>query len=209
MRHRIIEMTRGDRGYAYEKEHLRFSQIELKHLFIAWAAISFAFANILGGFSAVSFLVAGLTVGIGFIFHELAHKFTAQRFGCVAEFRADYGMLGFAVLMSFMGFIFAAPGAVMIMGHINKKQNGLISLAGPVTNLVLAVLFLAVSLFVKETPILTMILGYGFMINAWLALFNMIPLGNFDGRKVLAWNKVAFGVTLAVALFMVFFMNVL
>ena len=29
----------------------------------------------------------------------------------------------------------------------------------------------------------------GVQINAWLAFFNLIPWGNFDGYKVFQWNK--------------------
>jgi Zn-dependent protease len=29
----------------------------------------------------------------------------------------------------------------------------------------------------------------GIEINAWLALFNLLPFGNFDGFKVFQWNK--------------------
>jgi len=46
-----------------------------------------------------------VTVGVGFLFHELAHKVVAVQFGQVAEFRADYSMLFVAVVGAFMGFL--------------------------------------------------------------------------------------------------------
>jgi Zn-dependent protease len=51
-------------------------------------------------------------------------------------------MLLLALGMSFLGFVFAAPGAVHIKGYINKMQNGIFSLAGPLMNLILALVFL-------------------------------------------------------------------
>jgi len=30
----------------------------------------------------------------------------------------------------------------------------------------------------------------GVAINAWLALFNMLPIGPLDGSKVLSWNPI-------------------
>ena len=143
---------------------------------------------------AIFFVISALTVGIGFIFHELAHKIVAQRFGCFAEFRAFNGMLMLAVILSFLGFIFAAPGAVMIAGPVGRRRNGKIAVSGPVTNLVLAVVFLGIfSLY--PTGFLGTFSRYGFMINTWLALFNMIPLWQLDGKKVLAWSKpIYFGV---------------
>ena len=53
-------------------------------------------------------------------------------------------MLVLAILMSFFGFIFAAPGAVVIKAsYIHPSKNGKISLAGPLTNIILALLFFA------------------------------------------------------------------
>ena len=66
------------------------SDIELQDLFKAWLAISVAFGIVLGGvdnlfsFAFINdFLIAALTVGVGFIFHELGHKVVAQRYGCL------------------------------------------------------------------------------------------------------------------------------
>ena len=180
---------------------MRFSETEIEHLTKAWVAISLAFAILLSGGDILSskfttlLIVSGLTVGLGFLFHELGHKFVAQKYGCYAEFRASNGMLILAILMSFIGFIFAAPGAVMIAGRVTKERNGKISLAGPAVNLVLAIVFLGLIL-IGFFPEYT---GYGLIINAWLAAFNMIPFGNFDGIKILRWSKPAYFVTLAVA----------
>ncbi|MBW2994831.1 hypothetical protein KY312_00615 [Candidatus Woesearchaeota archaeon] len=180
------------------------SRIEIKQISIAWLAISFAFANILRfryGF-ILSFIIAAVTVGTGFLFHELGHKIVAQKYGCFAEFRAFYQMLFFAVLISFAGFVFAAPGAVMISGHPSKKQNGIISLAGPLVNLVFAYLFfilLVIVSAVAQSPFLMLLFGYGYLINTWLGLFNLLPFGNFDGRKILHWNKWAYGIILGFA----------
>jgi Zn-dependent protease len=33
----------------------------------------------------------------------------------------------------------------------------------------------------------------GLQINASLALFNLIPIGVFDGAKIIRWNKYAWG----------------
>ena len=150
--------------------------------------------------------MAAITVGTGFWLHELGHKIVAQKYGCFAEFRSFDQMLFLAVVMSFFGFVFAAPGAVMIHGPVGVRRNGMISAAGPIVNLVLAFLFLSV-LLLYPIRILTLIAFYGFFINSWLALFNMIPMGNFDGAKVLRWNKKVYGIIVAVALGLMFFQN--
>ena len=191
---------------------IKTSKIELVDISKSWLALSFAFALAFSGTSLLNgtlaqvfsigfltmFLVSLFTAGLGFLFHELAHKFTAQRYGCIAEFRAFDTMLYLAVgLAAFVGFIFAAPGAVMISGMITRKENGVISVAGPATNYVLAMIFFGLSF---AFPALASIFGIGMMINLWLGLFNLIPFGNFDGLKIFHWNNylwlamVAFGV---------------
>lgn len=169
---------------------------EIRDLLVAWIALSLAFGNLLGGITDVqSVILAFFTAGLGFLLHELAHKLVAMRHGLNAEFRADYEMLGLAVVLSFIGFIFAAPGAVYTRGVRDSRQQFEISFAGPITNLVLATLFFAVP---------GQIGNYGFEINAWLALFNMIPFGGLDGEKVLEYSKPAFGLFFVIAGLMVF-----
>jgi Zn-dependent protease len=203
-----------------KKFQIHTSNEELRDLVIAWIFISLAFAivrtsgNDAGMYNyfnkefLVMILISAFTVGIAFLFHELAHKVVAQRYHCWAEFRADYYMLIIALFMSFLGFVFIAPGAVIIFGHINKRQNGIISLAGPLTNIIIAIIMLPL-FFLGLSGFWLEIVVSGYIINAWLALFNMIPLWNFDGRKILAWSKIAYFTTLIVAAFLVFifFMN--
>ncbi len=181
---------------------MHFSKHEIKELAKAWIVISLAFTILYTGISftaaaGIIFVIAALTAGVGFLLHEIAHKYFAQKYHCQAEFVADNKMLLLAVVFSFFGFLFAAPGAVYIRGHITRKQNGIISLAGPATNMLLAlVVFLPLTL--SGLPILSLIGRYGFYINAFIGLFNLIPFGMFDGRKILAWNKTAYGIIVAV-----------
>ena len=172
--------------------NLATSEIEIRDILKAWAAISIAFAIALSsGLSDfyAKFIIASLTVGIGFLLHELGHKAVAQRYGCFAEFRSFDSMLLLAIAMSFFGFIFAAPGAVMISGRVNSKKNGIISAAGPVVNLILGLIFLILT-FLPLPNLFKPVAYYGFVINSWLALFNMIPLWLFDGYKIFRWNKI-------------------
>jgi Zn-dependent protease len=180
---------------------IKTSKKELIDLLIAWIVISIAFGIIIIRGSEItlnnaiiSILIAALTVGIGFIVHELAHKIAAQIFHCKAEFRKDSRMLVFAVLMSFVGFIFAAPGGVRFSGHVTKKQYGIIAMVGPLANFIIAALFL---LLVFLPPVIR---TYGFMINAWLGLFNLIPFPGFDGRKVLDWSKISFALMVVIGI---------
>ncbi|WP_181687184.1 metalloprotease [Halorhabdus salina] len=185
---------------------LRFSRRELLDLFAAWVALSVAFTlflnpyllqgatvglvdDVLGEFTR-HFVTSLGTVGVAFVAHELAHKVVAVRFGQLAAFRADYGMLLLAVVSALAGFIFAAPGAVVHRGRITRRESGLISLAGPVTNLVLAAAFLPVALIAG--PPIADAAALGVTINLLLAGFNMVPFGPLDGKTVLAWNRIVY-----------------
>ncbi|MDO8460258.1 MAG: site-2 protease family protein [Nanoarchaeota archaeon] len=189
---------------------MKFSRIEKRDLFYAGIIISLAFAILFaGGYQAlislnsgfiVAFVIAFLTAGVGFLLHELMHKYVAQSYGLKAEFRAFYPMLWLSLLFSLFGFIIAAPGAVFIGGgFINKDKNGKISLAGPMTNIVLSIIFLLIFLVASAGGIVGESAKVGFAINSLLAAFNMIPVMPFDGVKVLAWNKVWYALTVIVA----------
>lgn len=191
-----------------------FSEREVTDLLKAWIAISLAFGIVISGFSftlkfAYSFLLASLTVGIGFLFHELSHRAVARHFGCRAEFRSFDPMLVLAILMSFLGFVFVAPGAVMISGPVGKIRNGIISAAGPAANLILSSVFLILYFALTPVDLLKNIIVYGFLINSWLALFNLIPIGNFDGIKILHWDKAVYAVMAVIAIIFVFSLGAL
>ena len=172
---------------------MKTSARELKDITKAWLAISVAFSILLTKelFSlefAINFLISGLTDGLGFLLHEMGHKIMAQKYGCFAEFRSFDIMLVFAVVMSFFGFIFAAPGAVMISGRVSLERNGRISAMGPSINFILAILFLSFGI-VSGVGVIKLISYYGFIINTWLGLFNLIPFWMFDGKKIYQWSK--------------------
>jgi len=186
---------------------VRVSRRELRDLVAAWLLLGLAFALfrvpvspttmtdvLLSRFFAWEFLLSLATVGVAFLLHELAHKVVAIRFGQDAEFRADYGMLGLAVAGGLAGFLFAAPGAVHHRGYITPRENGLIALAGPLTNVALAVASLAL------IPVAPDIGSRGLFINVLLAGFNMIPFGPLDGRTVLDWSPVAYALAAVVTI---------
>jgi len=171
---------------------IKTSKIEIRDLGKAWLVLSLAFAIAFTRDLALTlliknFIIALIAVGTGFVLHELGHKFVAQYYGCTAEFRAFNQMLLLALVLSFFGLIFAAPGAVMIRGHLSLARNGKISLAGPLTNFILAALFFALAYF--TTGFMYDLAYFGFLINTWLGLFNMIPVWNLDGKKIYKWNK--------------------
>jgi len=168
-----------------------FSDTEIKELLKAWAALSvaFAIASRDGSFFSPRLLASSaLTVGLGFLIHEMGHKFVAQKFGYPAEFRSFDTMLLAAILFSFTRFVFALPGAVFVGGLPTPDENGRISVAGPGASILLSSIFLTLVGLFGQTSFGDL-LSDGFRINAWWALFNLLPVANLDGRKIFRWNK--------------------
>ncbi|MFL2948958.1 MAG: site-2 protease family protein [Candidatus Poseidoniaceae archaeon] len=209
-----------------------FSDEEKKHLRLATGAFTLALGFMwIGGLGTLlssdptSWLirlllampVMLLAVGPAFLLHEIGHKIIAKKNGCWAEFRADPSGLRFGVFLAFfLGFLFMAPGAVMVAGVVTRRQNGHIAVAGPLVNF---------GLFLIGIPVWGLLLGltgafdatlliergeylvdgaliwqqmlidaaeFWIMANLVLGLFNMIPWGPLDGAKVKDWNENVF-----------------
>lgn len=202
----------------------RITRREEADLVIAWLAISVSFAIIFlrnafqpDIFTALLFIgISLVTVGIGFVLHEMAHKFVAIHYGFWAEFRKDPVMLLVAVIMAaLVGVVFAAPGATVIYDingrGISREENGLISASGPIINLLLCIPFAGLLLYGGSGAslsgnIMTIVGMVGLQVNAMVAAFNMIPVSPLDGRKVMDWNIVAF-IVLIVASFGLLFVS--
>ncbi len=184
---------------------LKFSPDELKDLIISTFAIALIFAWNGRGFPHIDswfilyFIIILFTVGSGFVLHELAHRTVARHFGALSEFKAWYEGLAIALVLKIVvGFTFIAPGAVYIYkDYLTKRENGLISLAGPLTNVALALIF-----YMIHIPLISDI---GYYVNMFLAAFNMIPIPPLDGSKVLSWNPIIY-VIVAVPLFFAVFL---
>ena len=189
----------------------KFTANEIRDLIIAFIVISLCFAIVNAGRDVNAILnilpIVMVGVGAGFILHELGHKFVSMKYGYWAEFKLWPQGLLLALITSFFGFVFAAPGAVYTYAnYMTDEINGKISVAGPIVNIILALVFLAIaaavypSVFSSETFLLIFyICAVGYSINSFLAVFNLLPIGNLDGSKVLTWNVGIWLVTIAVA----------
>jgi len=186
---------------------------------VVWLGIAFGIA-IAGGWDAFKDLVSLrntileslVVVFFAFVFHELAHRIVARRYGFHAVYHVWIPGLILAMGAALLGFLFAAPGGVHFQIGENTAENraklGKSALAGPIVNMVLAVVFTILTfafIFFVNSYLLSTgksvsqlaswvnpafgICAIGVEINAWLALFNLIPWGNFDGYKIFQWNK--------------------
>ncbi|MFH1578901.1 MAG: site-2 protease family protein [Thermoplasmatota archaeon] len=181
--------------YATMQRPVPTSFVEIRDIIAALLVLTVAFSWIIYLPDGKGFLyyigLAAVIVVAGFFVHEISHKIAARRYGCWAEFRADYRGLGLVLVTAFFGFLFAAPGAVWIRGNVTRSQNGKISLAGPGSNIVVSVACVALLITgaVGTSGTLYDIAYRLLYFNAFLAAFNMIPVMPFDGSKIWQWNK--------------------
>ena len=191
---------------------------ELKNIVVADAVLILAFSlSLSGGISGLVsvggigyFLwlipMVALGVTLSFVLHELMHKFVAQRFGAIAAFRRSDNGIMITLVTSLFGFLVGLPGATVIYApHFTRKEDGYVSLAGPLANFVVfAVFFTAGSLLfphfsnnvmnvlsttrLSAGAYLQAALGFTVFISIYLAFFNMLPIFPLDGSKVFAWD---------------------
>jgi len=132
---------------------------------------------------------AAMVTAPAIILHELAHKLVAVFYGLNATFHAAYFWLGIGVIMKLLntGFIFFVPAYVSHSGAATPLQSASIAFAGPFLNLILWFICWALLKFqIFQMSARTMkMLAASRYINGFLFIFNMIPLGFFDGAHVL------------------------
>ena len=150
---------------------------------------------------------------VSFLFHELAHRFVARRFGCKAVFKIWTQGIIFGLLFMLVGIKFVAPGAVTIYPYafsrwgyriveLTAVEMGLIAISGTGVNLALALFF---------KPLTGMLMWQGIdvfgslsWLNAWWALINLLPIPPLDGSKIIAWRPLIWGLVFLAAVLLVF-----
>ena len=156
--------------------------------------------------------IAAVAVSLSFILHEMMHKFVAQRYGAAAEFRTSWTGLAITLVTGAFGFLLGIPGATYIYTNsFTSKEDGIVSLAGPLTNLAVFAVFFALlfALSPAKNSYLASAISFTIFISLLLAFFNMLPIFPLDGSKVLRWNKPVYAAFMILLLGLIIYFNVL
>lgn len=130
--------------------------------------------------------------------HEFAHAWAAYKLGDdTARLKGRLTLaplahldLWGALMILFLGFGYAKPVPVNIRNFKNRKRDfALTSIAGPISNLLMAFVFYLISnvfaLFGNEPcAILSVFFEYVGYINVCLAVFNLLPVPPLDGSRI-------------------------
>jgi Zn-dependent protease len=179
-------------GPPRQPRHITTSPKELKNIGIAAAlviGIGFSMAWYAFSWSWIVMAAFALVLTVSFLTHEIAHKVTAQQAGLWAEFRLTTWGAVLTLVSVFLPFKMIAPGAMMIGGQATSAKDMLkISVSGVITNMIFAATFLGLAFSLPFNEY-TAMLFFAAYINAFMAIFNLIPFGVLDGYKIFLLNK--------------------
>jgi len=150
----------------------------------------------------VSNLIFIIVLIISIILHEIAHGYMADRLGDpTARLRGRLSLnplvhidwLGSVILPLFLVFTgspfligWAKPVPFNPYNMKNPKWGGvLVALAGPLTNLLLAVIFALALKFLSLSVGFVFLFNSIILTNLALAVFNLVPIPPLDGHHIL------------------------
>ena len=173
-----------------------FTRNEIRDLLIAFAVLSICFA--ISNVGTDPFGIASIL------------PIVSIKYGYWAEFKLWPLGLVIALVTAFLGFVFAAPGAVNTYAdQMSDEINGRISIAGPMTNMGLALVFIVIAALIYPFSIhsqivhlIYLICTVGYSVNSYLAAFNLLPFATLDGTKVMKWSVLIWFVVFAIAAIM-------
>ena len=141
----------------------------------------------------LAFVIIALALVLSLAVHEFAHAYTADRLGDPTPRRAGRVTLNplahldpfGTILLLYAGFGYAKP--VPVNGN-NLGRWGMlwVAAAGPISNLLIAVLAALLLKFLPLTSLTYLVLNTVLGINVVLAVFNLLPIPLLDGSRIIA-----------------------
>ncbi|MEN2975442.1 MAG: AN1-type zinc finger domain-containing protein [Candidatus Caldarchaeales archaeon] len=193
----------------------RRSLTEFGHIMVSVILVALVGTSLIG-YSSYIFMrphivliyLAGFT--LSYLLHELAHRIVARRNNVKAYFKLDPigSLLTLVSALPMLPIKFISPGAVVLSTPTTMKVVGSVAYWGPATNLILSIILYILSSVLKtllmplEVYNILMVLA---KFNAFISLFNLIPLGPFDGLKIIRWSMIRWATLFSPSLILLIF----
>lgn len=153
-----------------------------------------------GEFQIILLTLPGVIIAM--TFHEFAHAWVADKLGDTtprAQGRLTLNPLSHIdpfgiILLLFANIGWGKPVQINPRNFNSNKSietcEALVSLAGPLINLILAFIFMiiyyALFWFTECSEIILLIVFYAITVNIGLGVFNLLPIPPLDGSKIFA-----------------------
>jgi Zn-dependent protease len=152
----------------------------------------------------VEFVIIAVALVLSLTFHEFAHAYTADRLGDPTPRRFGRVTLNpgkhldpfGTLLLLIAGFGFAKPVPIN-PNNLGRWGTLWVSAAGPLSNLLIALVAALLLRVLPPSPVTTTVLLYVLSINIVLAVFNLIPIPLLDGSRIIGALVPSLGRSLA------------
>lgn len=139
----------------------------------------------------IRYIFTAISLVIAITIHEFSHAFVADHFGDPtprANGRVSLNPLRHldplgTLMLVLIGFGWGKPVPIDPY-NLSKKEENLVSLAGPGSNLILATISALIFRLLPLDPLVSVAIFYLVHINVMLAIFNLIPIPPLDGSKL-------------------------
>ena len=139
-----------------------------------------------------------LSIIMAITVHEFAHAWTANKLGDDTPYlmgRVSLNPLAHldpigSLAFLLVGFGWGKPVMINPMRFRNKIDELMVALAGPISNILLALLLNVLAAIMQKTGVHIIspdFLGRAAIISLYLAAFNILPIPPLDGSSIVAY----------------------
>ncbi|WP_292320113.1 hypothetical protein [Caldisphaera sp.] len=155
---------------------------------LSWIIGVLSIAIALGGSQIINlyFYMSPIFIGIivGFISHEYMHRYLSRKYHMASRYTANVLGVLITLVSSILPIKLLMPGYVKTwtLGPVSRKGLLYSVAGGPITNIVIAIALYVASF---GFPLYSAFLREIGWVNAYISLFNLIPIPPLDGEKIL------------------------
>ena len=182
--------------------NIKFTKDELKNILISIIIISILFTVNMTRrtqWTQDNFINILIITLIIFTISLTAKIYSQKSLARKFKYHIEYNIWGYGILFSLVTMllnVFIITTGYFKYGLYKRiatdEEKAKIARIGPITNIILAIIFLLSLITIKSLtiniPILKLAMLIGFYINTYMAAFNLIPFMTLDGIKIVEYD---------------------